>query len=84
MISEIVKRYKQGVHPCMLWFLMHYYYDNETEAIYDGDHILVDTYNLTKNYVPLYTYGYQPLIDEFTELNTEEKDLLKQYIDQYK
>lgn len=85
MIRNLIKRYKEGVHPCMLIFLIQYYYDNEVEAMYDGDHILtdLDSFPVTGRHLPLYSYGYPTLVNEFTELNDEEKQLLKQYIEQY-
>lgn len=84
MIRNLVRRYKEGIHPCMLLFLIQYYYDNETEGLYDGDHILTDLDRspVEGSHIQLWTWGYQPLVDEFVDLNEEEKQLLKQYIDQ--
>ena len=84
MIRQLLKRYKQGIHPCMLWFLIQYYYDLESEAMYDGDHILteLDLFPVEGKHVPLYKYGLQPLLDEFVDLNDDEKFFLQKYIDQ--
>ncbi len=83
MIRKLVKRYKQGIHPCLLMFLIQYYYDNEVEAMYDGNHILTDLDGFPANsrYFPLWKYGYEHLIESFDLLNDDEKELLKKYID---
>ena len=84
MIKRLVERYKQGIHPCMLWFLIQYYYDNTIIALYDGNHIVCDEITtITKRHLPLVSYDYQPLVDEFVDLNDEERQLLKQYIEQW-
>jgi hypothetical protein len=85
MIRELVKRYKQGVHPCLLWFLIQYYYDNETEAVYDGNHILtdLDLFPVEGSHFPLWKYGYEHLTSSFYLLNDDEKRLLKEYIDEF-
>lgn len=84
MIKNLLRRYKLGIHPCMLLFLIQYYYDNETQAMYDGDHILtdLDPFPVNGKHIDLYKYGYECLVDSFIDLNEEEKELLKQYIDQ--
>ena len=82
MIKRLVERYKQGIHPCMLWFLIQYYYDKETEAMYDGNHIItdVDEFPVEGRHRHLCEYGYQTLVAEFVDLNDEERQLLKEYI----
>lgn len=83
MIDKMVLRYKKGIHPCMLWFLIQYYIDNKINAWYNGDHIVTTIDERTLHYLPLHTYGYQPLVDEFVDLSRSEKKLLKQYINQH-
>lgn len=85
MIKDLIKRYKQGIHPCMLWFLIQYYYDDVVEAMYDGNHIVTDGDRTEPNgrHISLYKYGYQPLVDEFTDLSDFEKELLRKYIQQH-
>jgi len=85
MIQDLIKRYKAGIHPCMLWFLIQYYYDDKTEAMYDGNHIDTeyDTVAPSGKHIALYKYGYQHLIDGFIDLSDFERSLLKKYIQQY-
>lgn len=84
MKKNLIKRYEQGIHPCMLKFLIQYDKFNDTEAWYNGDHIITFLDERTLHYLPLWTYGYQPLIHEFKDLNRTERSLLKKYIEQNK
>jgi hypothetical protein len=84
MIKDLLRRYKEGVHPCMLLFLIGLYYDSSLQAFYDGDHIV--TWNdkpvptsKTGRWDSLKAWSYKELIDSFIELNQAEKDLLKTY-----
>ena len=79
----MIKRYEAGIHPCMLRFLILYNINRDTEAFYNGDHIMTWMDKKSLHYLPLWTYGYQPLVDEFKDLNKYEKALLKKYIEQH-
>ena len=83
MTKELLRRYKAGVHPCLLWFLIQFYYDQESEAMYDGDHILTeyDRFPVEGRHIPLWQYGLQPLLDEFVDLVGNEKHLLTVYVE---
>jgi len=96
MIKELIKRYKQEIHPCMLWLLIHVYYDLNTKAWYNGDHILVegdefenspveesDGYSFEvapKGYLNIQDYTFQELKDSFVYLSEQELNLLKTYM----
>jgi len=87
-MKSLKKRYKEGVHPCMLKFLIDYSNDNTLEAVYDGNHIITlseeDAKYLTYYYPRwnrLWKYGYEHLISSFIYLNDNEREILKKYID---
>lgn len=84
MIKDLLRRYKEEVHPCMLLFLIGLYYDPTLQAFYDGDHIV--TWNdkhlptsKTGSWQSLKAWTYDELVRSFSDLNQTEKDLLKTY-----
>ena len=80
MIKDLLRRYKEGVHPCMLLFLIQLYYDPTIIAYYNGDHIStqVDELHLIDM---KHGWSSDSIIESFTELNQVEKDLLKTYFE---
>lgn len=88
ILKKLEARYKEGIHPCMLKFLMDYSKDNTLEAVYDGNHIITlnetDCHYLTYYYPRwnrLWKYGYEHLISSFMYLNDDERRILKEYIE---
>ena len=89
MIKNLLKRYKEGVHPCMLLFLIHAYYEPDIKVYYDGDHISVwyGKYLPPEGHRPvggqwisIKNWTYDELVESFIDLNEEEKELLRKYM----
>lgn len=81
MIKELLRRYKEGVHPCMLILLIRVYYDLNMDAYYDGNHIVSDEFErLTLRHIPIQNYPLNDLYTEFVDLSNDEKLLLGYYI----
>lgn len=84
---NIKERIKEGIHPCMLKFLLKFSKDRTLEAVYDGDHIIIMTPEDAEYLIYYYPrwntlryYGYNHLISSFYLLNDNERKLLKEYI----
>lgn len=90
MIKELLRRYKAGVHPCMLLTLIHIYYEPEIKVYYDGDHVnpWYGTYlhpsghpsPVGGQWINIRHWSYDELCKSFVDLNDEEKELLRKYM----
>lgn len=80
VIAYLDKRKEEGIHPCMMEALISYVENQELTSLwYDGNHIITYIDEMTRHYLPLYSYGYKHLCKSFQDLNDFEKLLLQDY-----
>lgn len=75
-IINMQTRLLNGIHPCMLEFLIAYKKDPSTKAWYDGDHI-----SMNGEGIELKHWGFNHLKNSFEDLNDLELRILKSYVD---